>query len=302
MGRAEGPGLDLVADSFTHPNQSNQNPYNLNDPVSSTGDDLIWYFYVNKLIDDSAPILNRVGPAVDVTGANLSLPLDAIFNELLMSSTVKPGTGYRDGVCYCNPADNDPTTGINNDCPASHTCSAANRCEAQSGAQQVFCALDSECSVNHPTISTPVCVNRKYVTLIDQSTRPVGWWVSNNGLDTVSTPDGYADISQALIDHTRFNEATTYGGELGYGVKDSYQNCYLPGQGPQGDSTEWVCALSGDACPNGDRDCPLGDRCISPRTTDCLDANDITAGRTYCCNGAAMDQNTWLSSSCSTGL
>ena len=105
-------------------------------------------------------------------------------------------------------------------------------------------------------------------TLIDLSTRQVGWWVTKDGLDTVVPLDGYPDQDRANIKHTTFPIVTNYGAEFGSGIQDVYQNCYIPSEGPDG----------------------FGGNC---NTTDL---------EPYCCSGVAMDQTTWQASACFTGF
>lgn len=192
--------------------------FNLND-ASGFGDSLVWSFYLNTNVDLNPPVISSIEPTV--LGGNVSLldPIDANFNEIMLSSTLKPGSNYNDGMCGCDPANNDAATGINEiDCNADQTCNVQGLCENISGSQE-FCASDLECSSN-------LCVNKKYASLVDQSTPAVGWWVTKTNLDT--NGDGLNDATAGNIRHTRFLESSNYGAEFGSGIKDSYQNCYQP--------------------------------------------------------------------------
>jgi len=110
-------------------------------------------------------------------------------------------------------------------------------------------------------------MTKKYVSLIDNTTRPVAWWTGNYGQDirmclddanlyrqcgdanddyitgacssesACSFKDGYTDQSIVQIKHTRFLEANQYGAEVASGLRDIYQNCFNPGQGPASAST-----------------------------------------------------------------
>ena len=173
----------------------------------------------------------------------------------MMSSSLKPGGNYRDGSCYCDET--------NTACPAGQTCdNDSKKCKSDTG-QDNFCLEDKECPLNNPVKQ---CVNKKYVTLVDRSAFPVGWWVTKENLDTIAPLDSYADQTKGLINHTRFIEVTSYGAEMGSGVKDAFQNCFLPSAGP-----------------GVGVDCP------------------VTAARPYCCNGVAMSQEEWEGSACFTG-
>ncbi|MDD2807819.1 MAG: Ig-like domain-containing protein [Patescibacteria group bacterium] len=241
FGRAEGPQP-----------QSGQPPYSLNDQADNTGDDLIWQFYVNKNINLAPPILQAIGPPIADTNTSLVDPITGEFNELMQSSTLKPGSNYRDGQCFCN---------VDSDCSStnSETCDTTyHKCVSEN---QKYCEQDKECATN-------ICVNKKYLSLIDQTASPAGWWVTKIGLDTVSPHDNYADQTQANLNHTKLIEVTNYGSEFGSGVKDIYQNCYLPSNGP-GFPPQPSCAA--------------------------------TAVKPYCCNGTALSKTSWEASDCFTG-
>ncbi len=251
FGNAEGPQ-----------SQSGQPAYNLNSPdVSGQGDDMFFSFYINKQIDLSPPKITEISPTIGQAAASLSDPVTAKFNKLLMSSTVKPGTGYRDGYCYCND---------DADCSENHLCDVkTNKCKSQQGASQFFCAEDSECKDwdgSGPQV--PRCWNQKYISLINQATFAVGWWAGNESLDTVEPKDGYGDVTKAILSHTRLGQVTQYGAEFGSGILDVYQNCYLPSGGRQNSSS-----------------------------AECL----VTELKPYCCNGAALNRVDWENSQCFTG-
>lgn len=240
FGRAEGPQA-----------QSTQPAYSLNDKAENTGDDLIWQFYINKNINLAPPVLQAIGPQIAASNASVSDPVTGEFNELMQSSTLKPGSNYRDGQCFCN---------VNTDCNTANkeTCDTTyHKCVSEN---QNYCEQDSECVTN-------ICVNKKYISLIDQTASPAGWWVTKTGKDT-PPKDGYYDLTQANLNHTRLTEVTNYGSEFGSGVKDIYQNCYLPSNGP-GFPPQPSCAAS--------------------------------AAKPYCCNGTALSKSGWEASTCFTG-
>jgi multidrug transporter EmrE-like cation transporter len=250
FGQADGPA-----------DQSGNPEYDLNNPVAETqGDDLIWSFYINKDVDLTPPVVTEIGPSVSATAVSLTDPIEVTFDEVMMSSSLKPGTGYQDGLCLCD--EDNPS------CPGDQTCdTGAERCESDSGSQQ-YCAQDTECPSNQ-------CINKKYMTLIDYSTLPVGWWISKENLDTILPLDTYADQTKGLINHTKFSEVTNYGSEIGSGVKDVYQNCYLPSEGPISDTCD---PLSGIGCCG------------------------VLESQPYCCNGRALDQTGWRTSECFTSF
>lgn len=243
-GRAEGPK-----------EQSNQDAYNLTTPADNTGDDLVWEFYINKSVNLSAAKITEIGPKVADTGVSLTAPPQATFDRLMLSSTLKPGSNYKDGQCYC-----DHTSTTNNKCPTGQVCDITNKCKSTAG-EQPWCLEDKECPKDNRPANQ--CVNKKYVTLIDQTTSPVGWWVTNVGLDTFLPLDNYSDQTKALLNHTKFSEITSYGSEAGSGIKDIYQNCYLPSEGPASDT------------------------CNPATGAGCCGVNSVNA---YCCNGSPSDQ------------
>ena len=236
----------LYGDAEGPQSQSGQGPYDLNSGNAATqGDDLIWQFYVNKNIDLTPPKLQDIGPDINASGVNVVNPVDGTFDTLLMSNSLKPGSGYRDGMCGgC----------ASGQCAAGQTCDPLTKNCVNDSGPQVYCASTTECS---PGL---VCKTKKYVTLIDLSVHKVAWWITNDGLDTVLPKDGFADQTKAFINHTSFSVVTSYGAEFASGVKDVYQNCFIPSEGPGRSSpmcgtsaTEPYCCsgvASATACPN----------------------------------------------------
>jgi len=262
VGRAEGPL-----------SQSGKPPYNLNietisqseldelgvaeyeELLNSYGDDFVWMFFVNKNIKVTPPKLESIAPNINKSGASITAPVEGQFDTLMMSSTLKPGSNYRDGYCSCSS---------DSDCSEGYSCDdefLPARCVADNKDEQLYCEENNDCSGNN------VCLNKKYISFIDRSTSPIGWWVSKLEMDTKTPPDGFANKTKALLNHTRFSEVTSYGAEFGSGVKDIYQNCYLPSDGPNVD-------------PNA--------------------SCNATALKPYCCNGLAMNRGEWEGSVCFT--
>ena len=264
-GKAEGPGYFINPNDLN--NQSNQLPYSLNTKAANTGDDLIWTFYINKEIDLSPPAVTRVGPGIGSAGNILTEPATAEFAELMMSSSLKPGSNYRDGQCFCDS--DDPAK---DDCPSGQSCDPIkNKCISNSG-EEDFCLENKECPNNDgKNDNDPLakqCLNKKYVSLVDRSNSPVGWWITKENIETLPK-DNFADLTLGKINHTIFAEATNYGAEFGSGVKDVYQNCFLPSEGPQSQTATGSCGA--------------------------------TASEPYCCNGVKMSRSVWESSACDTG-
>ena len=283
------------------------------------GDDLIWEFYINRTVELNPPALNLTGPNVAGVATSLTLPIEHTFDKVMRTGTVKPGSNYRDGSCLCQ----DPAGNGRGSCDAGQICKiregfARGSCVLEN--EDAFvCLEDSECEPV-PGVGAQ-CRNQKYLTLVDESTQLVGWWVTSASIDTDFPVDGYGDISRTGINHTPLSPVTRYGAEVGSGVQDIYQNCYLPSQGPDGDPGFARCSITQTISCVGDIDCPLGERCESPivqgrcsqngaqlcsldsdcgsgntcvaENLSCLTAADVAAGKVYCCNGRALTQAQW---------
>jgi len=266
VGQADGPQ-----------EQSNQSNYNLNqgDPLTQ-GDDLIWSFYVNKSIDLTAPVLTGVGPIINDAGVSLTSAPQADFNKIMMSSTLKPDSGYKDGSCRCS---------ISSDCATDMICEN-NKCKSTSQTEE-YCWKDLDCNP-YDGGKEPLCINRRYVSLLDRSTSPVAWWISSQNLDI--DQDTWADITRGLIQHTKFLELNKYGADFGSGIKNVYQNCYLPSEGPG--TISGHCSLTDNNCQI-DSDCLTGEICVvcDPDTGVGCCGVSIAGNppKPYCCNGVASE-------------
>lgn len=60
----------------------------------------------------------------------------------------------------------------------------------------------------------------------------VGYWVTSQNIDNPAFPDGISDYTKAIINHSSFLSSTSYRSQAGSGVRDIYQNCYMPSEGP----------------------------------------------------------------------
>lgn len=248
FGKADGPSA-----------QNGQAPYSLNAPVDTDGDDFVWTFYLNTQVDLIPPTLSGISPDISEPNVSLVAPIEGTFDEIVLASTLRPGSGYRDGLCYCDD--------VNNTCPADQTCDLTiKRCRSNSDTQ-VYCQEDSECVGNLHPDTGDACINKTYVTLVDNSTAKVGWWITKFNLDT-GPIDGFADQSMGQIQHSIFPEVTDFGAAFGSGIKDAFQNCYIPSSGP---------GVGGGTCA-------------------------VSDSQPYCCNGVALSESDWITSDCNTGL
>jgi hypothetical protein len=272
LGRADGPQT-----------QSKQPSFNLNsESISFQGDDIVWYFYVNRNVDLTAPVITDIKPTVGQSAISLTAPMTADFNKVMMGSTIKPDSGYRDGMCRCSIKDDK----IKGTCLAGYICEVKpgvpedfGKCVADKDTERSFCALNEDCPGYDG--DSAMCINKKYVSLLDKSSSPVGWWITHQDLDTVSPLDTFSDISRAYVNHTPLSEVTNYSTEIGSGVKDVYQNCFLPSKGP------------------------LVNHCDPKTDANCC---PVTATKPFCCNGRVLPRasvdprvDTWETSECNTG-
>jgi hypothetical protein len=81
------------------------------------------------------------------------------------------------------------------------------------------------------------------INIWDTSNNPLGYWVNKENLEN-GTPDGEPDYTKALIKHTMFGDLKRFRAQVGSGVRDIYQNCYLPAVGP-------ACSGVSQSCCNG---------------------------------------------------
>ena len=205
-----------------------------------------WTFWINnrinlqppKIVVGTNPSNDGISPNMDVSTADagIGLPItvtpSADFEEpALLSSSLVPDNHYRDGRCGCG-ADTECRQSEGEQCDdGSHigdSTPPSNVCRKKSGIDN-FCRDNEECKGG-------TCFNRQHVTLKDfacsSGGRCSGWWVGNAGHDTDTPLDGYPDWTEVMIGHTPLAEYSRYGVELGSGIKDQYQNCFLPSEGP----------------------------------------------------------------------
>jgi len=75
-----------------------------------------------------------------------------------------------------------------------------------------------------------VIIEHKYMNLWNYTNSPLGYWIAKTDVDTNS--DGEPDSTQAQFRHSMFGDSETFRAQIGSGVKDIHQNCYLPCSGP----------------------------------------------------------------------
>jgi hypothetical protein len=97
-------------------------------------------------------------------------------------------------------------------------------------------------------------IKHKLINIWNFANKPTGYWIAKNDVDSSMPPDGQPDYTQALINHSMFYDSTSYRTQVGSGVKDIYQNCYKPSEGPG-------CTTA----PGQESCCPVG-ASINPTT------------------------------------
>ena len=70
---------------------------------------------------------------------------------------------------------------------------------------------------------------------------PLGYWMAKENIDDSVPPDANPDHTDAEIRHTPFAENLDLRAQAGSGVKDIYQNCFKPGEGPACEGTYNSC-------------------------------------------------------------
>lgn len=158
------------------------------------GDNYSWSFWVNSKVDLTPPVIEEIFPSINGI-ISLTDPIEIKFSKLIMSSTLKPDSGYADG--------------------------------------------------------------KDHVALIDTSINPAGYWVNSQNIDESVPPDNIPDKTKTFINHTSFMPSTNYSAEVGEGVRDLYQNCFMPaadlGTCAGADATDRSCCngvlTNADECP-----------------------------------------------------
>ena len=89
----------------------------------------------------------------------------------------------------------------------------------------------------------------KRLNLRSLSNRATGYWTACENIDDPAAPDGEPDWTETEIRHSVFPEFVSYRVQTGSGVKDIYQNCFKPSEGPL--CTDETTDASPSCCPVG---------------------------------------------------
>ncbi len=220
--------------------------YNLNKNDTTKGDNVEWTFVVNNRIDLTPPKITiatgQITPNIAVSGVPIVTSIDANFDKVLLSSSLVPDRGYRDGRCGCR---------VSGDCKQDQ----GEECDVDTGTCRSTSGRDNFCSESSVCKAGFACQTQQHVALIDYACQSggqcTGWWVTNAGRDNTTPPDGFADFTQARLNHTPLAEFTQYGVEMGSGIKDQYQNCFLPSEGPNAGGTACGATRAKPYCCDG---------------------------------------------------
>ncbi|KKQ57102.1 MAG: hypothetical protein US74_C0008G0029 [Parcubacteria group bacterium GW2011_GWA2_38_13] len=210
------------------------------------GDSYQWEFNINKTIDMTPPEIEARGPDQDQVVSPIYVP-SAQFNKRMMMSTFKPDNSYPDGLCNC-AVDADCVSAT--DSRDEYCDNTFKVCRRKDNAES-FCRYDSQCK--RPALK---CRNQEYVTLID-SLKRTGYWIVGEDIDT--NGDSFADKSIMRMNQTGFIENAPYHIDIGSGLRDYHQNCFMPGKGPGCNPTSDLpfCCYGVPTAPlaNGDSPC-----------------------------------------------
>jgi len=93
-------------------------------------------------------------------------------------------------------------------------------------------------------------VEHQNINLWNYTNTPLGFWIVKEDKEK-GVPDGYPDYTQIEIRHSMFFDSESYRTQLGSGINDIYQNCFLPCEGPNCEGSPSCCngeATSGPSC------------------------------------------------------
>lgn len=253
-------GLDGIVDMASNGLDGDRNKlvspagtFNDNQPydaASNKGDSYKWSFFTNDKVDLVPPTVSSYGPLAGQKAVDPSTAILANFDKLMSSSSVLPDSNYGDGYCKCDPS----KTGAQSECNAGETCSTVKGyCVDSAKSERVACYtyLPTTCKLNRnelvysPVSKTSVatevtkkiedvCSQQEHVT-VDQSaitdTTQTTWYLPGtlNSIDEVNYDQSYSTVD---VGHGQFMENKNYGLNYGSGLKDLFQNCYVPNAAP----------------------------------------------------------------------
>jgi len=200
--------------------------------TSPAGDSFQWSFYTNDRVDLIPPTVTSYGPLAGQEAVDPSTSILANFDKLMSSSSVKPDSNYGDGYCSCQ---------TDSDCNANETCSGIKKyCIDNTKRERVACYtyLPTTCKLQ-PTVAgkekiEDVCVQQEHVTVDQSSITPptMTTWYSPGTANNLNDETPELSYSTVNTSHGQFMEERNYGLNYGSGLKDLFQNCYIPNAAP----------------------------------------------------------------------
>lgn len=217
--------------------------YTLNDQTG-TSDSVRWNFRTSNEVDLVPPRVSSYFPVANETAVDPTGVMSAQFDKLLSATTVKPNANYGDGFCGCM----DGTTPRNDWCNAGEICSSQRGyCVSETTRERAACYTydTSSCKLDRDGNGVDemnikeVCVQTDHVT-VDQDPALTGAnlgpdaavWYTPATLNTLDQTNVQASYSTVRVTHGRFLESGVYGLKYGSGIKDIFQNCYIPSDAP----------------------------------------------------------------------
>jgi hypothetical protein len=93
-------------------------------------------------------------------------------------------------------------------------------------------------------------ITHKHINLWNYANRATGYWITNEDLRDAN---GFPISTTAYINHSVLGPLLTYRTQVGSGVRDIYQNCYRPAEGPDCAGAYNSCCdgtgVAGETCP-----------------------------------------------------
>lgn len=189
------------------------------------GDNFQWGFFTNNKIDLVPPTVVSYSPVAKSVGVQPTQQLTATFDKYLSASTIRPDAGYGDGYCGCT---ND------SQCNDNETCNEVKgMCEVTATGERSVCYKHTGGAECKPVVAgndedEELCIEHEHVALLQpENLESVGYWMM-----TRNDPNQLISQSTTIMDHVEFIKNEQYGAYYGSGIRDLFQNCYIPNAAP----------------------------------------------------------------------
>jgi|GEM_PF-728496 len=234
--------LDGNKDSKPDDNIASYN-LNLEDPAAThtahpAGDNYQWGFYTNNTVDLVPPTVLNYSPVAKAVGVQPTQQLTATFDKYLSASTIKPDAGYGDGYCGCtSDAQCISSTNVN----LNERCNTVKGyCEKVIDSSRIICHKHTdgaECQPLPPVAPATtapadqdetLCIEHEHVALLQpENVESVGYYLMSQ-----NDPNPMVSQSTSILEHVDFLKNQQYGAYYGSGIRDLFQNCYIPNAAP----------------------------------------------------------------------